>query len=115
MNGSELLPSWSQRDAKCAVLEFVESVSRPGAFCVPPGDRIETLDNDGALWCEKQQSVQTEFTLRRWRHMVQADPAKAKGAAVQGARGERPGLAHEPARPRSGSGRPKCPHGTRLA
>jgi hypothetical protein len=47
MNGSELLPSWSQSDATSAVLEFVESVSRPGASCVSPRDRIATFDNDG--------------------------------------------------------------------
>jgi phosphoserine phosphatase len=78
MNGNDLLPSWSQSDAKSAVLEFVESVTRPGASYVPPPERIATFDNDGTLWCEKPQSVQTEFTLRRWKQMVEADPAKAQ-------------------------------------
>jgi phosphoserine phosphatase len=78
MNSDELLPSWSQGDAKSAVLEFVESVTRPGASYVPPAERIATFDNDGTLWCEKPQSVQTEFTLRRWKQMVEADPAKAQ-------------------------------------
>jgi phosphoserine phosphatase len=78
MNGNDLLPSWSQSDAKSAVLEFVESVTEPGASYVPPPERIATFDNDGTLWCEKPQSVQTEFTLRRWKQMVEADPAKAK-------------------------------------
>jgi len=81
MNGSELLPSWRQGDAKSAVLEFVESVSRPGASCasyVPPADRIETFDNDGTLWCEKPQYVRADFLFRRWKHMAEADPAKAK-------------------------------------
>jgi phosphoserine phosphatase len=78
MNGNDLLPSWSQSDAKSAVLEFVESVTEPGASYVPPPERIATFDNDGTLWCEKPQSVQTEFTLRRWKQIVEADPAKAK-------------------------------------
>jgi phosphoserine phosphatase len=78
MNGNDLLPSWSQSDAKSAVLEFVESVTLPGASYVPPPERIATFDNDGTLWCEKPQSVQTEFTLRRWKQMVEADPAKAQ-------------------------------------
>jgi hypothetical protein len=78
MNSDELLPSWSQGDAKSAVLEFVESVSRPGASYVPPAERIATFDNDGTLWCEKPQSVQTEFTLRCRKQMIQADPAKAQ-------------------------------------
>ena len=36
MNSDELLPSWCDSDAKSAVLEFVESVSGPGASYVPP-------------------------------------------------------------------------------
>ena len=78
MNGNELLPSWSQGAAKSAVLEFVESVSRPGASYVPPAERIATFDNDGTLWCEKPQYVQAGFVFRRWKQMVEADPAKAR-------------------------------------
>jgi phosphoserine phosphatase len=78
MNSDELLPSWSQSDAKSAVLEFVESVSRPGASYVPPADRIATFDNDGTLLCEKPQYAQADFLFRRWKAMAQADPAKAK-------------------------------------
>jgi phosphoglycolate phosphatase-like HAD superfamily hydrolase len=78
MNDDDLLPSWSQSDAKGAILEFAESVSRPGASCVPPPERIAAFDNDGTLWCEKPQYVQAEFTFRRWKHMVEADPAKAQ-------------------------------------
>jgi len=78
MNGSELLPSWSEGDAKSAVLEFVESVSRAGASYVPPEDRIAAFDNDGTLWCEKPQYVEADFVFRRWEQMAQADPAKAK-------------------------------------
>jgi phosphoserine phosphatase len=78
MNGNDLLPSWTEGAAKSAVLEFVESVSRPGASYVPPADRIATFDNDGTLWCEKPQYVQADFLFRRWKHMVQADPAKAQ-------------------------------------
>jgi phosphoserine phosphatase len=78
MNGNELLPSWKEGSAKTAILEFVESIIRPGASYVPPPERIAAFDNDGTLWCEKPQSVQTEFTLRRWKQMIQADPAKAQ-------------------------------------
>jgi phosphoserine phosphatase len=81
MNGSELLPSWNEGAAKSAVLEFVESVSRPGASgasYVPPADRIATFDNDGTLWCEKPQYAQADFLFRRWKQMVEADPAKAR-------------------------------------
>ena len=81
VNGIDLLPSWTEGAAKSAVLEFVESVSRPGASCasyVPPADRIAAFDNDGTLWCEKPQYAQADFLFRRWKHMVEADPAKAK-------------------------------------
>jgi phosphoserine phosphatase len=78
MNGSDLLPSWREGNAKSAVLEFVESVSRPGASYVPPANRIAAFDNDGTLWCEKPQYVQADFVFRRWKQMIEADPAKAK-------------------------------------
>jgi phosphoglycolate phosphatase-like HAD superfamily hydrolase len=78
MNGKDLLPSWTEGAAKSAVLEFVESVSRPDASCVPPADRIAAFDNDGTLWCEKPQYAQADFLFRRWKQMIEADPAKAK-------------------------------------
>jgi len=77
MTGTDLLPSWNEGPAKDAVLEFVESVTRPGPAYVPPADRIAAFDNDGTLWCEKPQYVQAEFIFRRWKAMVEADPAKA--------------------------------------
>ena len=77
MKGTDPLPSWSEGVAKTAILEFVGSVTRPGASYVPPTDRIAAFDNDGTLWCEKPQYVQAEFAFRRWRAMVEADPAKA--------------------------------------
>jgi phosphoglycolate phosphatase-like HAD superfamily hydrolase len=74
MNGDEPLPSWSQGAAKSAVLEFVESVTRPGASYVPPAERIAAFDNDGTLWCEKPMPIQFDFILRRLSEMAQADP-----------------------------------------
>ena len=78
MSRNDLLPSWREGAAKTAILEFVESVTAPGASFVPPAERIATFDNDGTLWCEKPQYVQAEFVFRRWKEMVKADPAKAK-------------------------------------
>jgi phosphoglycolate phosphatase-like HAD superfamily hydrolase len=78
MNGNDLLPSWNQGAAKTAVLEFIESVTGPGRSCVPAPERIATFDNDGTLWCEKPQYVQADFLFRRWKQMIEADPAKAK-------------------------------------
>jgi len=77
MDSDQLLPSWGEGAARTAILEFVESVTGPGASCVPPPERIATFDNDGTLWCEKPQYVQAEFIFRRWKAMAEADPAKA--------------------------------------
>jgi phosphoserine phosphatase len=74
MNSDEPLPSWSEGAAKRAVLEFVESVTRPGASHVPPPERIAAFDNDGTLWCEKPMTIQFDFILRRLSEMAQADP-----------------------------------------
>jgi phosphoglycolate phosphatase-like HAD superfamily hydrolase len=74
MNASELLPRWNQGGVKNAVLEFVESVTEPGASYVAPAERIATFDNDGTLWCEKPMPIQFDFILRRLSEMAQADP-----------------------------------------
>jgi len=74
----DLLPSWRPGAAKAAILEFVRSVTEPGASFVPPPDRIVTFDNDGTLWCEKPMYPQADFLLRRWTEMARADPALAQ-------------------------------------
>jgi haloacid dehalogenase-like hydrolase len=74
MNSSERLPSWSDGAAMRTVLEFVESVTRPGASYVPPPERIAAFDNDGTLWCEKPMPIHFDFILRRLSEMAQADP-----------------------------------------
>jgi hypothetical protein len=115
MNGSELLPSWSQSDAKSAVLEFAGSVSRPGASYVPPADRIAAFDNGGMLCGEKPQYAEAEFIFRRWKQMAQADPAKAKEQPYKAPAGnDRAWLANLPGHVPDLAW-PECPHGTRLA
>jgi phosphoglycolate phosphatase-like HAD superfamily hydrolase len=74
----DLLPSWRPGAAKTAVVEFVRSVTEPGASFVPPPDRIATFDNDGTLWCEKPMYPQADFLLRRWTQMARADPSLAR-------------------------------------
>ena len=78
MTSSDVLPSWNDSAARTAILDLVEAVTRPGPSYVPPADRIATFDNDGTLWCEKPQYVEAEFVFRRWREMIEDDPAKAK-------------------------------------
>jgi phosphoserine phosphatase len=83
VNGSELLPSWREGAAKTAILEFVDAVTQSGASYVAPADRVATFDNDGTLWCEKPQYVEADFIFRRWRAMIEADPAKANEQPYQ--------------------------------
>lgn len=70
------LPSWREGSAKAAILQFIRSVVEPGDGFVPQAERIATFDNDGTLWCEKPLYVQADFVFRRWREMVEEDPAK---------------------------------------
>ena len=72
------LPSWRDGQARAAIVEFVRSVTQPGELFVAPSERIATFDNDGTLWCEKPLYIQAEFVFRRWRQMVDEDPAKAE-------------------------------------
>jgi phosphoglycolate phosphatase-like HAD superfamily hydrolase len=62
----EPLPSWNDRPAKSAIVEFVEAVtSEGGADYVAPADRIATFDNDGTLWVEHPLYTQAVFALDR--------------------------------------------------
>ncbi len=74
---ADQLPSWHDGQAKARILEFLQSVTEPGAGFVPPGQRIAVFDNDGTLWCEKPMYPQADFLVRRWAEQVTADPAKA--------------------------------------
>jgi phosphoserine phosphatase len=78
VNPENPLPTWRDGAAKAAVLEFVSSVTEPGRSFVAPPERIAAFDNDGTLWCEKPLYVQADFLFRRWRQMVDEDPARAE-------------------------------------
>ena len=78
MNAQSAFPSWSDGPAKSAVLEFIHSVTTPGASFVPPCERIAAFDNDGTLWCEKPLYVQADFLFRRFVAMVREDPQRAQ-------------------------------------
>ena len=58
------LPSWNDRAAKAAILDFVERVTTPGGDdFVPEAERIATFDNDGTLWAEQPFYSQLAFAL----------------------------------------------------
>ena len=75
---ADQLESWADGQAEAQVLEFVRSVTEPGAWFVPAPDRIAVFDGDGTLWCEKPMCPQADFLLRRWKEMAQAHPGLAR-------------------------------------
>jgi phosphoglycolate phosphatase-like HAD superfamily hydrolase len=75
---ADQMQSWADGQAKTQILEFVQSVTEPGASFVPTRDRIAAFDNDGTLWCEKPMYPQADFLLRRWRELAQAHPGMAR-------------------------------------
>ena len=75
---ADQLPSWHDGPAKARILEFLRSVTEPGAGFVPAGERVAAFGNDGTLWCEKPMYPRADFLVRRWADQVKADPAKAE-------------------------------------
>jgi len=69
------LPSWNERNAKQAIITFVEAVATPGApNFVPPAERIATFDNDGTLWAEQPMYFQLFFALDRVKALAPQHP-----------------------------------------
>lgn len=72
---SDALPSWSDRPARTAILDFVSKVSdKDSPEYVPPAERIATFDNDGTLWCEQPVQVQLFFLMDRVKHLAEKYP-----------------------------------------
>jgi phosphoserine phosphatase len=63
--------------ARQAIVDFVESVTRPGPGFVPATDRIAAFDNDGTLWVEQPTPPQVDFFLRAWAEEAEQDPSLA--------------------------------------
>lgn len=64
--GAADLPSWKDKAAREAIVDFVQRVTTVGGpDYVPPEERVATFDNDGTLWCEKPMYIQLDFILRR--------------------------------------------------
>jgi phosphoglycolate phosphatase-like HAD superfamily hydrolase len=72
------LASWNDGPAKQAILDFVASVTTPGADFVAIADRIATFDNDGTLWVEQPLPPQFDFVFRQWAEEIKADPSLAE-------------------------------------
>ena len=75
------LPSWNDRAAKQAIIDFVKATTETGgANFVPPEERIATFDQDGTLWVEHPMYSQVMFCLERVPALVKAKPELAKVA-----------------------------------
>ena len=70
------LPSWTDGDAKAAIIAFVEGVTDPDADTyVPASDRIAVFDNDGTLWSEQPVYFQALYALDVLHEKAAADPS----------------------------------------
>ena len=69
------LPSWNDRAAKKAIVEFVTRVTTDGSpDFVPAAERIAVFDNDGTLWSEQPIYFQAAFTLDRIKALAPQHP-----------------------------------------
>ncbi len=69
------LPSWNEGSAKSAILCFVANVTdKSNPDYVEPEERIAVFDNDGTLWCEYPDYVQSRFMLERVKVMAPDHP-----------------------------------------
>ena len=69
------LPSWNEGSAKTAILNFVANVTdKSNPDYVEPVERIATFDNDGTLWCEYPDYVQSRFMFDRVKDMAPEHP-----------------------------------------
>jgi phosphoserine phosphatase len=69
------LPSWNEGSAKNAIISFVENVTNlSNPSYIEPSERIATFDNDGTLWCEYPDYVQSHFMLDRVMDMAPEHP-----------------------------------------
>jgi hypothetical protein len=73
------LPSWNDRAAKKAIVEFVQATTTQGSpQFVPPAERVATFDQDGTLWVEQPMYSQVMYCLERVPAVVKAKPELAE-------------------------------------
>jgi phosphoserine phosphatase len=71
----DVLPSWNNRAAKNAIVDFVTRVTKKGGQdYVAPAERIATFDNDGTLWSEQPMYFQLAFALDRVKALAPQHP-----------------------------------------
>jgi phosphoglycolate phosphatase-like HAD superfamily hydrolase len=68
------LPSWTEGEARAAIVDFVARVTKAGGpDFVPVADRVAVFDNDGTLWCEQPVQVQLFFAMDRLKALAEQD------------------------------------------
>ena len=74
-DASDPLPSWNEGSVKAAIVRFVDNTTNEThPDYVPSEERIATFDNDGTLWCESPDYVQSLFMFDRIRDMGPEHP-----------------------------------------
>jgi hypothetical protein len=69
------LPSWNDRPAKQAIVNFVrKATDNSGPTYVAPADRIATFDQDGTTWVEQPLYAQAMFALDRVHELAPKHP-----------------------------------------
>jgi phosphoserine phosphatase len=67
--------SWNDGTTKTAILSFVANITdESNPDYVEPEERIATFDNDGTLWCEYPDYVQSQFMFDRIKDMAPEHP-----------------------------------------
>lgn len=80
------LPSWEERAARTAIVEFVEAVTdAAGPDFVPPAERVAVFDNDGTLWLEQPMYTQLAYALDRVQALAPDHPEWADDPTMQAA------------------------------
>jgi phosphoglycolate phosphatase-like HAD superfamily hydrolase len=63
---AQVLPSWTEGDAKARIVAFVQAVTdEKGKDYMVPAERIAVFDNDGTLWSEQPLYFQLVFMLEQ--------------------------------------------------
>ena len=77
------LPSWTDGEAKLAILAFVQLVTSPGEMFVAKESRVAVFDNDGTLWTEQPIYNEVAFSIDRAAELARVDPSLASRPAFQ--------------------------------
>ena len=74
-NAADPLPSWTDRAAKTAILEFVAAVTdEKSKDYVELAERIAVFDHDGTLWVEYPMYTQMLFAFERVKELAPQHP-----------------------------------------